>query len=107
MRKIKLLDFIDKYMRNAGFVVWCPSFSNILYDSEDVFEPLIVRESDTLCIFDYFIVDDICTNGGWIQINCHFNKRKWNRDAKALERSQEFSQLSIDDFLGDDQYVYR
>lgn len=83
MKRINVLKFIDKYMRNAAYVVWCPTFSNVLYDSEDVFESTM--SGSPLTIFNCMLVEDICVNGACVQINCVFQGKKWNRSIKYFE----------------------
>ena len=84
MRKVKLLDFVDKFV-SCDFIVWCPDFSNELYDRDEIFETQVVKNSDEICIFDYFIVDDVCVNG-CLQINCHFNSRSYYKHIKDLQK---------------------
>lgn len=82
---MKLQSFLSKYIiEGHDFVVWCPSHSVTLYDKCDLFEVSMHKDFDSLCIFDYMLVDSVCVNGLCIQINCHFQKRKWDRDILAL-----------------------
>lgn len=84
---MKLKNFVSKYLvcddGFREFVIWCSDESNTLYDSDDYFNCMF--SDGVLKLFDYMIVDDVCVNGLCIQINCHFQKRKYNKDCKYYQ----------------------
>lgn len=77
MSRKSLKKFVFDFCYEREFVIWCPDHSNELYDEREFFE--CMRSDSPVRLFDYMIVDDICVNGV-IQINCHFNNRRWKKD---------------------------